>query len=143
MGNKAKNNRFTPAKRLRDYKRYGFCVEGQNPDSAISCKGISGKGCTIGTLKSNFTWANCSMCHNTGLTTLVWMVSIRTDCEDQGQTQTVIDSVEAQLKRLNIPVEKSGSRRCLSPGETFLRDLRRIKPYRDSPVLTRLLEEIR
>merc|ERR1711964_961954 len=34
-------------------------------------------------------------------------------------------------------------RRRLSPGETFLKNLRRVKPYRDSPVLTRLLKEIR
>jgi len=34
-------------------------------------------------------------------------------------------------------------RRRLSPGETFLHRLRQAKPYRDSPVLTRLVEEIR
>merc|ERR1711964_406456 len=35
------------------------------------------------------------------------------------------------------------TRRRLAPGETFLEHLRLVRPYRDSPVLTRLLEKIR
>merc|ERR1711964_825712 len=74
--------------------------------------------------------------------------------------QTTFGEVEKYLKAMGLPairhsrwtliggtedkdIASTVIRRRLSPGETFLKNLRRVKPFRDSPVLTRLLKEIR
>merc|ERR1711964_626955 len=140
------NNWFTPKQRLQDYEQHGFCVEGLN--SKKSCNGRDRKGCPYLKSKSKSkskskkgqtTFEDCPVCHNTGLRTDVWMVSIRDDCGGKlGQDDSVIENVEAKLKDLSITITNSDNRRRLSPGETFLHRLRRAKPHRDSPVLTRL-----
>merc|ERR1711964_557401 len=48
-----------------------------------------------------------------------------------------------QLKNKDNKDIVRANRRRLSPCENFLKDLRSVRPYRDSPVLTRLLGEIR
>merc|ERR1711964_253984 len=95
----------------------------------------------------------------------VWMVSIRQDCDKKslGQTDAKITNIIQVLKsKSDNKIFVSGTRvlqkdfhheyirtgipdqvrRRLSPGEKYLHRLRQATPYRDSPVLTRMLKEI-
>merc|ERR1711964_627797 len=87
----------------------------------------------------------CINCCNAGYRQDIWMVTVRGDCEKYDQDEYKIEQVEKQLQSINPDVSFTTvkTRRRLSPGEQYLHRLRQAKPYRDSPVLTRLLKEIR
>merc|ERR1711964_154490 len=101
----------------------------------------------------------CFYCGLTGRRQDIWMVTVRSDCKKYGQDSDYVLKVFEQLKNMvkpdvsfqeirNYNLTKRTNvgapiRRRLSPGEQYLHRLRQAKPYRDSPVLTRLLEEIR
>merc|ERR1711964_139884 len=65
-----------------------------------------------------------------------WVLSVY----DMRDNQKVVDTVNTVLIKKNIGYD-TRIRRRLSPCEKFLRRLRQTTPHRDSPVLTRLLEE--
>lgn len=76
-----------------------------------------------------------------------WVLSVY----DMESDIEVVDDVNNKLKNkgtldskwIRATIDTVANRRRLSPGVQFLRQLRKVRPYRDSPVLIRLLEEIR